>query len=105
MEFAWENRRLDDLIRWDLADEALTIDNYGFLDPAALKSKIVDKGLWVFPSTPEIDENGLVDLKGMFNKGLVKKLATRNFNERQYLWPIPYKEISINPNIKQNPGY
>ncbi|MFV0210082.1 RagB/SusD family nutrient uptake outer membrane protein [Empedobacter falsenii] len=105
MEFAWENRRLDDLIRWDLADEALIIDNYGFLDPAALKSKIVDKGLWVFPSTPEIDENGLVDLKGLYNQGLVKKLATRNFNERQYLWPIPYKEISINPNIKQNPGY
>ncbi|MFV0142559.1 MULTISPECIES: RagB/SusD family nutrient uptake outer membrane protein [Empedobacter] len=105
MEFAWENRRLDDLIRWELADEALTIDNYGFLDPAALKSKIVDKGLWVFPSTPQIDDNGLVDLKPMFNKGQIKKLATRNFNSRQYLWPIPYKEISINPNIKQNPGY
>ena len=105
MEFAWENRRLDDLIRWELANEALTIDNYGFLDPAALKSKIVDKGLWVFPSTPQIDDNGLVDLKPMFNQGQIKKLATRNFNSRQYLWPIPYKEISINPNIKQNPGY
>lgn len=105
MEFAWENRRLDDLIRWELADEALTIDNYGFLDPAALKSKIVDKGLWVFPSTPQIDDNGLVDLKPIFNQGQIKKLATRNFNSRQYLWPIPYKEISINPNIKQNPGY
>lgn len=105
MEFAWENRRLDDLIRWNLAEKALTKNNFGLLDPDKLKSEVVDKGLWVFPITPQLDEDGIVDLADLQAKGYVKKLADRNFQSHQYLWPIPFKEISINSNIKQNPGY
>jgi hypothetical protein len=37
---------------------------------------------------------------------LIKLLAVRRFDAtKNYLWPIPAKEIIINPNIKQNPGY
>lgn len=33
-------------------------------------------------------------------------LAVRQFNpDKDYLWPIPYTEIELNPNLTQNPGY
>jgi hypothetical protein len=42
----------------------------------------------------------------MHATGLIKILVARNFDAtRQYLWPIPSKEIIINDNLVQNPGY
>lgn len=32
-------------------------------------------------------------------------LSERHFNSRQYLWPIPAKELVGNPDIQQNSGY
>lgn len=105
-EFGWENRRYYDLIRWRIAEKALTRPIYGLLDVADLKKKVVDKGLWFFPETPQIDENGIPDLEPMYNAGLIKLLVERNFDKtRQYLWPIPSKEILINDSLEQNPGY
>ncbi|MEL7586237.1 MAG: RagB/SusD family nutrient uptake outer membrane protein [Prolixibacteraceae bacterium] len=105
-EFAWENRRFYDLIRWKIAEKALTRPIYGMLDVADLKKKVVDKGLWFFPGIPAIDENGIPDFSAMYQAGLIKLLVERNFDKtRQYLWPIPSKEIQINDNIKQNTGY
>lgn len=35
-----------------------------------------------------------------------KVLGTRSFNpERDYLWPVPYTEIDLNPALEQNPNY
>lgn len=76
------------------------------LDPADLRTKVVRTGLWFFPMTPDIDKDGIADLSPMFAQGLIKRLAIRRFDaSRQYLWPIPSKEILINPNLIQNPGY
>jgi hypothetical protein len=37
-------------------------------------------------------------------QGIVIKY--RSFNkERDYLWPIPYVQIQVNPSLEQNPGY
>ncbi|WP_158861185.1 RagB/SusD family nutrient uptake outer membrane protein [Lunatibacter salilacus] len=106
MEFAFEGVRYSDIIRWGIAEKVLNRDIYGMLDPAELKTKIVNAGLWFFPMTPEIDEDGIADLSPMFEQGLVKRLAIRRFEApRQYLWPIPSKEILINSNLQQNPGY
>lgn len=30
---------------------------------------------------------------------------TQQWNDRSYLWPIPQKEIELNPNLTQNPGW
>lgn len=105
MEFPLENIRYMDLIRWKLAEKALNTPNYGMLDPAELKSKVVDKGLWFFPETPEIDDDGIVDFSSMYNKGLIKQINLRKFDaSRQYNWPIPTKEI-LTSGLKQNPNY
>lgn len=102
MEFAQEGTlRYMDLIRWRLAEKVLNKPTYGLLDAADLKTKIVKKGLWFFPATPEIDEDGVADFKPMYDAGLIKQLAVRTFDaSTQYLWPIPSKEILINPNLK-----
>lgn len=106
IEFAWENRRFYDLIRWHLAEKALTRPIYGMLDPQQLKEKVYDKGLWFFPGTPDIDDDGLPDFSKMYDAGLIKLLLPRSFDKKkQYLWPIPSNEILINDNLTQNPGY
>jgi hypothetical protein len=106
IELAWENRRFDDIIRWRIAEKVLTKPIYGMLDPNDLKSKIVDQGLWFFPGIPEIDDEWLPDYSQMAATGLIKVLVERNFDKtRQYLWPIPSKEIIINKNLVQNPNY
>ena len=106
MEFAYEGIRYMDIIRWRLAEKVLNKPNYGMLDPDALREKVVNPGLWFFPETPVIDEDGIADFTAMYNKGLIKLITQRQFDKnRQYLWPIPSKDIVINNNIKQNPGY
>lgn len=106
MEFAFEGLRYMDLVRWKIATKALTKKSYGLLYPASiLIEKITSKGLWFWPSTPQIDEDGIPDFSEMESKGQILVLSQRMWNDRQYLWPIPTKEILINPNIKQNDGY
>ncbi|MDR1160734.1 MAG: RagB/SusD family nutrient uptake outer membrane protein [Tannerellaceae bacterium] len=106
MEFAYEGVRYMDIIRWRLAEKVLNKPNYGMLDPDALRDKVVNPGLWFFPEVPPIDEDGIADFSGMYGKGLIKLITQRQFDKnRQYLWPIPSKDILINDNLKQNPGY
>lgn len=104
MEFAWEGTRYMDIIRWRIAENVLTKDIYGIVDEA--KEKLVDQDLWFLPGTPEIDEDGAPDFTPLYNAGLIKLLAVRDFDSsKQYLWPIPAKEILINDNLVQNSGY
>ena len=104
MELAKEGTRYMDIIRWRIAENVLNKSVYGLVDDA--KEKLVDQDLWFFPSVPEIDEDGAPDFTPMYNAGLIKLLAVREFDaNRQYLWPIPSKEILINENLEQNPGY
>ncbi|WP_321343094.1 RagB/SusD family nutrient uptake outer membrane protein [uncultured Draconibacterium sp.] len=106
MELAFEGRRYMDLMRWKLAEKTLNIPTYGLLDVAELREKVVNQGLWFFPETPEIDEDGIADFSPMYNAGLIKLLGLRTFDaSKQYLWPIPSKEILINENLVQNEGY
>ncbi len=106
MEFALEGIRYMDIIRWKLAEKVLNKANFGMLDPADLRTKVVKPGLWFFPQVPVIDEDGIADFSAMYDAGLVKRLTIRNFDAtKQYLWPIPSKEILINSNLKQNSGY
>jgi hypothetical protein len=106
MELAFEGRRYMDIIRWKLAEKVLNYDIYGMLDVADLRTKVVKPGLWFFPMTPDIDEDGVAILEPMYSAGLCRRLALRDFDKnRQYLWPIPTKEILINSNLKQNDGY
>lgn len=105
MEFAKENTRLQDLMRWKLAYKALNGYNYINLNPDDFMNKIVGKGLWFWSMTPMIDDDGLADFSALFNAGLCQTGAQRVFPERQYLWPIPTHDMELCPNLVNNPGY
>ncbi|WP_301706535.1 RagB/SusD family nutrient uptake outer membrane protein, partial [uncultured Parabacteroides sp.] len=106
MEFAYEGLRYMDLVRWKLASKALSNKSYGLLYPASLLiENVTSKGGWFWPSTPKIDEDGIPDFTEMEKAGQITVLSQRLWDDRQYLWPIPTKEILINKNLKQNPGY
>ncbi len=105
MEFALEGMRYMDIIRWRLAEKVLNLPVYGMLDPEDLRQKVVRPGLWFFPQTPPIDENGTADFSGMYNAGLIKQSVVRKFDAtRQYLWPIPTPEV-LTSGLTQNPNY
>lgn len=105
IEFAWEHRRFWDLHRWKEFEKALAHPYYGLLPITQMQSKLIDTDLWFWPITPDIDADGYPNLDELFQKGYIAKLGERGFNAKQYRWPIPNKEILINDNLKQNPGY
>ncbi|WKN45429.1 RagB/SusD family nutrient uptake outer membrane protein [Tunicatimonas pelagia] len=96
--------RFQDLRRWRLAEQALDQLVVGLPEP-----QDQDRSQWPFNNQilPEIDENGLVDLKAqqLIDNGYARLLEDYDFEERMYLWPIPADDILLNDNLTQNPGY
>lgn len=107
MEFANEGLRYSDIIRWRIAEKVMSKKNYGMLYPASdVVDKLIANGLpWFWPLTPEIDEEGIPDFTAMEARGYIQALSAKKWNDRQYLWPIPSKEILINNKLTQNVGY
>lgn len=107
MEFGFENLRYFDILRWRIAEKVMNRGNYGLLTSVAdLRTKLVNTGLWFFPGTPEIDEDGCPNFENMPNVNLIRKLSTRVFDPtKHYLWPIPTEDATTNPALGQNPNY
>lgn len=107
MELAWENRRWFDLIRWRLAEVAITRPVYALPATEAGLQANIDSGDYFFPKgvIPDVDENGLVDLSKVYETGKIRIVVPRDFTNRQYLLPIPAKDVLINDNLIQNDGY
>ncbi len=108
MEFAFEAQRYQDILRWELAEKVLNKADYGLLDPDELREKVVQQGLWFMPGITPIDDDGSgsANFSALFGQGLIKLLSQRTFDQsKHYLWPIPTKELLINSNMVQNPGY
>lgn len=99
VEFAKEGLRYMDLIRWRLAEKALTRPVIGLPDPANQ-----NRAKWPFPGVTPIDDDGIADYSSFGTD--VKIVAQRSFDKsRQYLWPIPAIERRVNPALEQNPNY
>lgn len=105
VELAKENLRYMDLIRWGLYKKALNRYNYINLEPQKCLEDIVQKDLWFWAETPDVDEDGLADFSGMFSRGYCSVGAERVFPDRQVLWPIPTHDRLLCPNLSQNEGY
>jgi hypothetical protein len=93
VEFPFEGLRFFDLRRWKIAEDVMPGALYG-------------RPLRDYESSfiPTFDENGMPHYDAYGDE--LRQFDTRNFNPaRDYLWPIPQKELDINSNLKQNPGY
>ncbi|MCI2082846.1 MAG: RagB/SusD family nutrient uptake outer membrane protein [Bacteroidales bacterium] len=106
MEFAWENHRFFDLIRWRVAEKACNKPMVGL---SIDKLKAADETNWFFPTDviPTVDENGTVDLENtILGKNCFVQIAFGTFDAgKQYLFPFPADEMTICPNLVQNDGY
>ncbi|MBJ6366993.1 RagB/SusD family nutrient uptake outer membrane protein [Snuella sedimenti] len=104
-EFANEGLRYMDLIRWRLAEKALTGHTYGMANIGTIIEDVVEPGLWFWGMTPQLDEDGIANFDPLVEAGLARTLNETNFPVRQYLWPIPSSDALLNPNLGQNEGY
>lgn len=123
IELAWEGQRYADLIRWRIAGKVYNRPVY-FLRRAWSGSTSWDgdeskvsaeykqliqnwkDGNYPLGGVPQIDEDGIADLKYMVDAGYIVVASERKFDEnRDYLWPVPAADILINSNLTQNPNW
>lgn len=123
IELAWEGQRYADLIRWRIAGKVYNRPAY-FLRRAWSGSTSWDgdeskvsaeykqliqnwkDGNYPLGGVPQIDEDGIADLKYMVDAGYIVVASERKFDEnRDYLWPVPAADILINSNLTQNPNW
>lgn len=101
IELAFEGFRYDDLRRWKTAETELPQDikgirlsQTGWLDPIIINGS---------NRNPYASDGWTTDANGFI---VAESSAGRYFNpQKHYLQPIPTKEILLNPNLQQNPGW
>lgn len=103
VELALEGFRYDDLRRWKTAENELPTDVKGIkIVGTPWANPIVVEGQDRNPYTDaswqtRTDANGFI---------IVESASGRSFDpNKHYLAPLPTKEILINPELKQNPGW
>ena len=92
VELAFDNFRLNDLKRWGTAVKELN---------QHIRGVNIGSGAWdeQFPGISE----GQKDAEGF---KIVEDKATRQFAERNYLFPLPAQQIQLSQGVlKQNPGW
>lgn len=93
VEFVFEGLRFFDIRRWRIAEDVMPGEVLGRPLGSYLPSYI-----------PVFDENGTPHYDAYADE--LRMFDTRTFDPgRDYLWPIPQKELDINSNLDQNPGY
>lgn len=93
VEFVFEGLRFFDIRRWKIAEDVMPGPLYG----RPLRDYLPEY-------IPVFDENGTPHYDAYGDK--LRKFDTRYFDPaKDYLWPIPQKELDINPQLVQNPGY
>jgi hypothetical protein len=89
IELAGEGFRWDDLLRWAAMDKLVGTR------PRGAKA---DQFYW--PHNMPVDANGYLDIyQNTYPSGYQFKL------NRDYLWPIPESQRTLNSNLGQNPGW
>jgi len=92
IEFAFENFRWDDLMRWKAAN---------FLEIPVEGIKFVQTQ---FPNVV-VGKDVFLSNEGFILPYFQTLPNGRTFDDRQYLFPIPVEDLVLNPNLTQNPGW
>ncbi len=118
VELAQEGFRLADLVRWR-EGECINQSFYGMYFPGAGEYDLTGDGkadVRLYPKG-EKPANDMVNIEIGSDTGVLlsndtygyldhHKNVAHSFDEsRDYYYPIPTKERSLNPNLKQNPGW
>jgi hypothetical protein len=94
VELALEGQRLDDLKRWKTAEVEM---------PKAIKGvKFQGTEYESMYTNLEIGKDVFVDDDGFL---VAEASGDRNFEQKDYLFPLPQVELQLNKNLEQNPGW
>jgi hypothetical protein len=83
VELCFENKRFNDIRRWGIAEQVMTVDLHGMKIENTVPNN--NSGVWKY--TP------------------VGLNHPHNFKVKEYLQPIPQSALAQNPKLVQNPGY
>ena len=97
VELFCEGLRWDDICRWHVGNEVFNLlpRRGAYMDPKLYTEKEIKD----IKDKIGLDENNFIlpyDKRGTL---------TPNFTEKNYLFNIPLNEITLNPNLTQNPGW
>jgi hypothetical protein len=102
VELYSENSRFNDLKRWGIAEDVLKQDVCGnVIQSTAFQNNPALYTPNAYPYGEITKPTGKGNLKVL----LLDPASNRNFQRKNYLYPIPLEEISLNKNLLQNPGY
>lgn len=118
IELCLEGFRFDDLIRWKHG-ELLELPWNGFYVPSLNKPMDLNEDgkadVYFYTTAPSSKESQItyIDVSKqpqVLSNGTSGELhwldnITRKWHDYQYLYPIPYADLQVNPNLKQNPGW
>ncbi|MCL3780956.1 RagB/SusD family nutrient uptake outer membrane protein [Prolixibacteraceae bacterium JC049] len=106
IELCFEGFRYDDLRRWKTAETEMKEDVKGVqwansLLPTSFEV-YKDQTKATVTVTNHINTQFETDADGFLIR---EKAADRQFESKHYLKPLPLRQIAINPQLKQNPGW
>lgn len=96
VELAYEGFRLNDLRRWKMAESVLPTDLLGVKYVGTEQETTSPNDIL----TPGVDI--MVNNQGFI---IADPGSGRQWDDRNYLFPIPLDQIQLNPNLTQNPGW
>lgn len=116
VELYMEGFRFDDLKRWGIAESALNASRCGmvvggdgyeteFMTADGTIKKDADGNDMYKPGTYPWGVEKVKAGKEELTCVVISSKSNHTFQKKHYLWPIPQKQIELNPNLKQNPGY
>lgn len=103
VELFMENNRYNDLKRWGIAEEILGADLIGAVITGTeyeTDITLYDPALFTTFGTTTY-ESGV----GPVEATIVDPSSARLFSIKNYLFPIPAEQTTLNPALKQNPGW
>lgn len=102
IELFAENSRYTDLRRWGIAEQELNQNICG----AVIEGTAFENNAALY--TPAIYSYGEVEVltgSGYLSTLLIEPASNRNFSRKNYLFPLPTKELGLNGSLLQNPNY
>ncbi|CAH0274478.1 hypothetical protein SRABI27_04753 [Pedobacter sp. Bi27] len=108
-ELYYENFRFDDIKRWHSAGTDLVTNvggsaygnAVGFVSPWPVSIRFTGTQAQLGPNQLAPVPTNAKDANG----NLILDNTARTFSERNYLYPIPTQQITLNPALIQNPGW
>lgn len=102
VELYAENNRFNDLKRWGIAEQELNQDILG----AVIEGTEYENNTNLYdPSDYVWGEKTVETAVGMRSVVIIDPASNRNFTRKNYLFPIPPTQRTLNPALKQNPGW